>query len=120
MGVSDLVIGLTVVAIGTSLPELATSVLATARGHVEIAIGNVVGSNIMNILCILGVTATVRPLRANPGMIAFEMPIMIGISLLLVPLAIRRLRIERWEGALLLVSYLGFVVLLLQRSSAGG
>ncbi|HSL72553.1 MAG TPA: calcium/sodium antiporter [Longimicrobiales bacterium] len=120
MGVSDLVIGLTVVAIGTSLPELATSILAVARGHTDIAIGNVVGSNIMNILCILGVTATVRPLRADPGMIAFEMPIMIGISLLLVPLALRHLRIERWEGAVLLVSYLGFVVLLLQRSSGTG
>lgn len=111
LGVSDLVIGLTVVAIGTSLPELATSVLAAFRGHSDLALGNVIGSNILNLFLILGTTALIRPLPAHPSMLTFEIPVMVGISILLVPLAARGLRIARWEGALLVVGYFAFLVL---------
>jgi cation:H+ antiporter len=112
------VIGLTVVAVGTSLPELATSVLAAFRRETDIAVGNVVGSNVLNILGVLGPAAMLRPLAVAPAMMRFEVPIMIGVSMLLLPLARTRLRIERWEGALLLVGYVGFITVLLVRSTA--
>jgi cation:H+ antiporter len=117
-GLSELVIGLTVVAVGTSLPELATSVLAAFRRETDIAVGNVVGSNVLNILGVLGPAAMLRPLAVAPAMMRFEVPIMIGVSMLLLPLARTRLRIERWEGALLLVGYVGFITVLLVRSTA--
>lgn len=116
-GVPELVIGLTVVAIGTSLPELATSVLAAVRGQVDIAIGNVVGSNVFNILCVLGLSAAVRPLSIAPSLLRFEIPVMIGASLLLLPLAWSRLRLEWWEGGLLLLGYVAFTLVVLARSA---
>jgi cation:H+ antiporter len=116
-GLSELVIGLTVVAVGTSLPELATSVLAAFRRETDIAVGNAVGSNVLNILGVLGPAAMLRPLSVSPAMMRFEMPVMIGVSLLLLPLAWTRLRIERWEGALLLVGYVAFITLLLMRNT---
>jgi cation:H+ antiporter len=115
IGLSQLVIGLTVVAIGTSLPELATSVLAAIRKQADIAVGNAVGSNVLNILGVLGPTALVRPLGIEPTLLRFELPIMVGVSALLLPLAWTRLKLERWEGALLLVGYVAFIGLLLQR-----
>src|SRR5687768_4553028 len=81
LGVSDLVIGLTVVAIGTSLPELATSVLASIRGHGELAIGNVIGSNILNIFAILGTTSLIHPLSARPEIFNLEIPMMLVFSI---------------------------------------
>ena len=115
LGVSDLVIGLTVVAIGTSLPELATSVLAAFRGHSDLALGNVIGSNILNLLLILGATALIHPLPARPSMLTFEIPVMVGISILLVPLALRGSRITRWDGGLLVAGYVVFLLILVAK-----
>lgn len=114
-GLSELVIGLTVVAIGTSLPELATSVLAAFRRQTDIAIGNIVGSNVFNLLGILGVTALVQPIAVDEALFRFEFPVMLFVSLLLLPLAWSRWRIERWEGAALLLGYAVFVWVLLAR-----
>jgi cation:H+ antiporter len=117
MGVSDLVIGMTVVAIGTSLPELATSVLAALRGFGEIAVGNVIGSNILNIFAILGTTATVHPLGARPEIFNLEIPMMLAFSLAVLPLASRGMKLVRWEAALLLGAYVGFLTILVSRGT---
>jgi cation:H+ antiporter len=114
-GVSELVIGLTVVAAGTSLPELATSTIAALRRESDIALGNVIGSNIFNLLAILGFSAAIRPLSIAADLIRVEIPVMIASSLLLVPLAFTGRRLDRWEGALLLLCYLGFLMLLFLR-----
>jgi cation:H+ antiporter len=103
-GVSDAVIGLTVVAAGTSLPELATSVVAAFRKQSDIAIGNVVGSNIFNVLCILGVTATVSPIRAS-GIGLLDAGAMLFVSILLLPFALTNRTISRGEGAVFLGIY---------------
>jgi cation:H+ antiporter len=107
-GVSAAVIGLTVVAIGTSLPELATTVVAALRGESEIAIGNVVGSNLFNLLGILGVAALVRPM-VSPGLALADLAVMAGTAILLVPLVLSGRRMVRAEGGLLLAGYLGYV-----------
>ena len=101
-GVSERVIGLTVVALGTSLPELITSVLAAWRGQAGIAVGNVVGSNIFNILGILAATALVLPVPVNAATLELDNWVMLGATLLLLPLMWTGFRIERWEGGLLL------------------
>lgn len=116
-GVSELVIGLTVVAVGTSLPELATSVLAALRHEADIAVGNVVGSNIFNALGILGVAATVQPITVAEPLLRLDLPVMIAVCLALLPLAARRLRLGRGEGLLLLGGYVAFTVVLLWRQS---
>ena len=118
-GVSELVIGLTIIAIGTSLPELATTALAAARREADIAVGNIVGSSLFNLLCILGAASAVRPLRVAPGLLTFEIPVMIAAAVLLLPFAWTRLRLERWEGALLLAGYLAFQGWLFWGPSAG-
>ena len=111
-GVSETVIGLTIVGIGTSLPELATSLLAAVRGAGDIAIGNVVGSNIFNILGILGPVALVHPLSAGTlGVV--DVGAMIGFALLLLPLMRTQYALHRWEGALLLGLYGGYLVYLI-------
>lgn len=117
MGVSDLVIGMTVVAIGTSLPELATSVLASWRGHGDLAVGNVIGSNILNIFAILGTTATIHPLGARPEIFNLEIPMMVLFSIAVLPLARRGMRLVRWEGMILLVAYLVFLVVVVSRGT---
>ncbi len=111
VGVSDAVIGLTIVAIGTSLPELATSVLATVRGEGDIAVGNVVGSNVFNILGIIGVAALVRPL-VGTEMRLLDLAVMVGAALLLLPLARTGFRLTRLEAALLLVGYAAYLAFL--------
>ena len=103
-GVSDAVIGLTVVAAGTSLPELATSVVAAFRKQSDIAIGNVVGSNIFNVLCILGVTATVSPIHSS-GIKLLDAGVMLFVAILLLPFALTNRRISRGEGAVFLGIY---------------
>lgn len=101
LGVSNAVIGLTVVAIGTSLPELSTALIAALRRHGEIALGNVVGTNVFNVFAILGLTAAIHPLvRGGVGWI--DLLLMCLLSVLLVPLAWTGLRLDRREGALLL------------------
>lgn len=102
LGVSQRVIGLTIVGLGTSTPELATSLVAAWRGQNDIAIGNVLGSNIFNVLLILGASALVISLPVHPGLLASDIPWMVGITVLLLPLLITGQRIVRGEGALLL------------------
>ncbi|MFZ1752463.1 MAG: calcium/sodium antiporter [Caldilineaceae bacterium] len=108
-GISDLVIGLTVVALGTSLPELATSVVAILRKEGDIALGNLVGSNLFNVLAIVGITAMVKPLPAPLDMRTFDFPIMLLISVLPMLLVLRRPHVmNRWNGAVMLLLYLAY------------
>jgi cation:H+ antiporter len=108
-GVTEWLIGITIVAVGTSLPELAATVAAAYRGEADIALGNIVGSNLYNILFILGVTAVVSPLGVNELAINREIPIMIGFAVLLLLAVANGMRIHRWEGALMLLAYAGVV-----------
>jgi cation:H+ antiporter len=103
-GISQLIIGLTIIAIGTSLPELATSLVACYRGERDIAVGNVVGSNIFNILTILGVTATFHGVPVSSAAIRFDIPVMLAVAIASLPIFYTGNRISRWEG-LLFVSY---------------
>jgi cation:H+ antiporter len=112
LGISDAVIGLSVVALGTSLPEFAVSVLATVRGHHAVAIGNVLGSNVFNLLGILGVSAMLQPLPLVGRMAATDQWVMLGATLLLVVLMFTGRRLTRLEGALLLGCYAAFITLL--------
>ncbi len=114
-GLSARVIGLTVVAAGTSLPELATSAVAARRGRADIALANVIGSNIFNILGILGIAALVRPLTVAPALIRSDLWWMLGFSFVLYPMMRRGMRISRGEGALLLAGYGVYIALLLRR-----
>jgi len=111
-GVSDLVIGLTVVAVGTSLPELATSVLASLRGQRDIAVGNVVGSNIFNILSVLGLTAVLAPegVPVPPTALTFDLPVMIAVAVACLPIFLAGYRIARWEGGLFFGYYLAYTL----------
>lgn len=109
-GLSELVIGLTIVAIGTSLPELAASCVAAWRGDADIAVGNVIGSSLFNILLILGVTASVRPLPVPESLLWIEIPLMTLFALILYPLARGGLTLRRPQGAILLVCFAGFML----------
>lgn len=113
LGVSQVVVGLTVVAVGTSLPELATSIVAAARKEADIAVGNVIGSNIFNIAAILGTASLLEPLPIPATVLSREFPSVVAISLLLFPLLRSGWRIRRWEGVILLASYIGIGIFLL-------
>jgi cation:H+ antiporter len=108
-GVSDVVIGLTVVAVGTSLPELATSLVAALRGHSDVAIGNVVGSNIFNVLGILGLVALVHPIDAS-GLSRLDLGVMVATAVALLPVARSGGRVNRVEGGILLAVYVAYTV----------
>ncbi len=110
-GVSEAVIGLTIVAAGTSLPEVMTSVMATIKGQRDIAIGNVVGSNVFNILCVLGLSGLVSPapLQAGAQLASLDMPVMLGVALLCLPLFFTGARLNRAEGGLFLALYVAYV-----------
>jgi cation:H+ antiporter len=115
-GVSELIIGLTIVAVGTSLPEIATSIIAALRGERDIAVGNVVGSNLFNILAVLGLTATLAPggIGVPPAALTFDIPVMIAVAIACLPIFFTGYTIARWEGALFLgyyVAYTGFLLL---------
>lgn len=114
-GLSDLVIGLTVVAIGTSLPELATSAIAAVRGKRELAIGNIVGSNLFNIGAVVGLTALVSQtgIPVHRAAITFDLPAMLIVSLAVLPIAFTGMRITRWEGGLFLTYYAAYITYLL-------
>lgn len=114
-GVSELVIGLTIVAAGTSLPELATSVVAALRGERDIAVGNIVGSNIFNILAIAGIAAVVAPggLEVAPALLRFDIPVMIAVALACLPIFASGHLIARWEGVLFLGYYAAYVLYLI-------
>jgi cation:H+ antiporter len=112
MGISEGVVGLTVVAGGTSLPELATTVVAARKGQSALAIGNVIGSNVFNILLILGLTATIHPLQIE-GITTIDMAVMLlSVSFVWI-FCFTRLKVERWEGATLLVGYLAYLIWLI-------
>ncbi len=113
LGLSSLAIGLTVVALGTSLPELATSLAAAAKGESDLAVGNVVGSSLFNLLGVLGIPALLGTLPADPELLYRDLPVMLGLILILAPFFLIRgrgaFRIDRWEGALLALFYLIYV-----------
>lgn len=116
LGVSSLVVGLTVVAVGTSLPELATSVIAVRRGERDLAVGNVVGSNIFNIGVVLGLPALIARdgIPVAGAAVAFDIPVMLAAAVALLPIAFTGFVVARWEGALfvaLYAAYTGYVVL---------
>ena len=112
MGVSEGVVGLTVVAGGTSLPELATTVVAARKGQSALAIGNVIGSNVFNILLILGLTATIHPLQIE-GITTIDMAVMLLSVTFVWLFAFTRFKVERWEGFVLLVGYLAYLAWLI-------
>lgn len=115
IGVPDRIIALTLVAGGTSIPELATSIVAARKGEGDIALGNLVGSNIFNILGIVGIVALVRPIVVPAGSLGFDIPAMILVQALCVPIMLTAWRVSRAEGAILLVSYAAYVLLLFLR-----
>jgi len=108
-GIAETVIGLTIVAVGTSMPELVTSFVAAMRRQSDVALGNILGSNIYNILGILGVTGLIAPIAVPPEIARFDAPVMVGVSLLLIAFAWSGLRIGRREGAALLAGYVLYV-----------
>jgi cation:H+ antiporter len=114
LGVSELVIGLTIVAGGTSLPEVATSVLASIRGERDIAVGNVVGSNLFNLLAVLGLGSLIAPqgIAVAPGALTFDMPVMIAVAVGTLPVFFTGYVIARWEGAVFLAYYLAYTAYL--------
>jgi cation:H+ antiporter len=116
LGVSELVIGLTIVAAGTSLPEIATSVLAALRGERDIAVGNVVGSNLFNLMAVLGLGSIVAPegVPVSAGALTFDIPVMIAAAIGILPICFTGYLIARWEGVLLMgyyVAYAAFITL---------
>ena len=115
LGISELVISLTLIAAGTSLPEVATSILATLRGEREIAVGNVVGSNIFNLLAVLGLASLLSPegIRVAPAALHFDLPVMIAVAVICLPIFFTGSRISRGEGALFFGYYLIYTVYLL-------
>jgi cation:H+ antiporter len=119
LGVSELVIGLTVVAVGTSLPEIATSVLAAMRGQRDIAVGNVIGSNIFNILAVLGLSGLLSPssIPVADGALSIDIPIMIAVALACLPIFANGFALKRWEGILFLLYYAAYVIWLILDSA---
>jgi cation:H+ antiporter len=113
LGMSELVIGLTIVAAGTSLPEVATSVMATLRGERDIAIGNVVGSNIFNLFSVLGLTSFIQPIHVAPAALAVDIPFMVATAFLCLPIFLTKYLIDRLEGAILLTIYALYVTFLI-------
>lgn len=111
LGVSEAVIGLTIVAAGTSLPEVVTSVVATMRGQRDIAVGNVVGSNTFNILCVLGFSGLVSPtpLLVGEQLAQLDIPVMLGVAILCVPLFFTGAILDRVEGSIFLVLYIAYI-----------
>jgi cation:H+ antiporter len=115
LGISDAVVGLTVVAMGTSLPELATSVVAARKGQSAIAMGNVIGSNVMNILMILGVTGLIHPM-AIQGITWLDLSVMLVSVLLLWLFSFTKYTVARWEGAVLVILFLGYMTWLVMQA----
>lgn len=115
LGVSELIIGLSIVAVGTSLPEIATSIIATLRGERDIAVGNVVGSNLFNILAVLGLASVVSPdgVAVAAAALRFDLPVMIGAAIACLPIFFTGNRIARWEGALFFAYYLAYLTYLI-------
>ena len=119
LGLSELVIGLTVIAIGPSLPELATSIMAAFRGERDIAVGNIVGSNLFNLLCVLGLASLVSPqaISVSPNALAFDFPVMIAVAVACLPIFFAGYSINRWEGALFVAYYVAYTLYLVLTST---
>jgi len=109
LGVSELVIGLTVVAIGTSLPEVATSVVAAARGQRDMAVGNAIGSNLFNLLAVLGITSVVSPVRVGDGALGFDLPFMVAVAVACLPVFIDGFEVKRWQGGVFCAYYAAYL-----------
>lgn len=115
LGISETLIGLTIVAIGTSLPELVTSVVAALKKNLDIAVGNIIGSNIFNILLILGLSSLIRPVKFDPALNTDLAFLIIGTLFLFIAMFTgRRLKLDRWEAALLLIAYIVYTIYLIQ------
>lgn len=112
-GVSERIIGVTIIAIGTSLPELITSIMAALAKETDMALGNILGSNIMNILSIIGLTAIIQPINVSQEFIQSDFLWMIGFTLILFPLMKTKMQISRFEGVLLLLGYSAYLFFLL-------
>ncbi len=117
LGVSDALIGATIVAVGTSLPELAATIAAALRRHAEMAIGNVIGSNIFNVCAIIGVTSLAAPLPAPPSLAAFDIWAMVGASVLMLVFAYAGARLSRADGFVLLSAYFLYIVTAIEFST---
>ncbi len=120
MGLSELIIGLTIVAVGTSLPEFATSIIAIRKKESDIAVGNVVGSNIFNILSVMGLTAMIAPegVAVSKAALYFDIPIMIMVSVACLPIFFTGHQISRWEGVLFAAYYILYVIHLIMKATA--
>ncbi|MCA9658967.1 MAG: calcium/sodium antiporter [Myxococcales bacterium] len=119
LGVSELVIGLTIIAVGTSLPELATSIIAVAKGERDIAVGNAIGSNILNLLLVLGLTSVVSPTGVPVAgeALSFDIPVMLAVCVACLPSFITGSKISRWEGAFFVGYYIAYTVFLVLSSA---
>ena len=109
-GISEAIIGLTVVAVGSSLPELATAIISSIQKQSEMVLGNIIGSSIFNVLAILGVTALIQPIPVSPQMMAFDVWVMITATLLLTLLIVMGIKIGRRIGSLMVIGYLSYVI----------
>ncbi len=119
LGMSELIIGLTVIAVGTSLPEIAASVVASLRGERDIAVGNAIGSNLFNIMAVLGLTGLVAPegIAVSPAALNFDLPVMIAVAVACLPIFITGYRIDRWEGGLFIAYYAAYLAYLVLDST---
>lgn len=112
-GISETVIGLTLVAVGTSMPELATTVMAAIRRQADVALGNVIGSNLFNLLAIIGVAGLVAPIPVDPSLLTFDLWVMLGASILLIPFVFLRQNIGRVWGVVLILLYVAYLLTVL-------
>ena len=110
LGVSELVIGLTVVAVGTSLPEIATSVIAAARGQRDLAVGNAIGSNLFNLMAVLGISSVITPINVSDGALGFDLPFMLAVAVACLPIFVNGFVLKRWEGSVFLGYYVAYLV----------
>jgi cation:H+ antiporter len=115
VGISEAVIGLSLIAVGTSLPELAASVMAAIRGHSDIAVGNVVGSNLFNMLCVAGAVSAITPLPVAPQIQTFDVWVMLGATVMFVPFLVAKIRFGRTMGAIFLGLYAAYIAALLAK-----
>lgn len=112
-GISETVIGLTIVAVGTSLPEVVTSIMAALRKQADVAFGNIVGSNIYNLLGILGITSIITPIQIPPEIARFDLWVLLGVTGVMVWFSMTDQKLVRWEGGLMLAGYAAYIIALL-------
>ncbi|HHK74533.1 MAG TPA: sodium:calcium antiporter, partial [Rhizobiales bacterium] len=113
LGISNAAIGLTAVALGTSLPELVTTLSCTLRGHGAMAIGNILGSNLFNILAVMGVTAMLAPVPVHEAILRIDLWVMLAAALVITPFALGKLRLTRFPAALFVLAYIAYTVFVL-------